>query len=93
MVILEAMALETLVIAHAVGDIPELLDHGNAGCLVYQHSAKSYWDTLNIACKNKSLCKEKVKFARSHVARHYASNRTMKSYLATYEDILEITFQ
>ena len=88
MIILEAMALETLVIAHAVGDIPELLDHGNAGYLVYQHSAKSYWNTLNTAYQDKSLCKEKVKSAKSHVTRHYAINRTMKSYIAAYENIL-----
>ena len=42
MVLLEAMALQTPIIAHAVGGIPKLLDEGSCGILVYEHTASGY---------------------------------------------------
>lgn len=46
MILLEAMALQAPIIAHAVGGIPNLLDHGRCGILVETHDAKSYADAI-----------------------------------------------
>jgi glycosyltransferase involved in cell wall biosynthesis len=73
MILLEAMALETPIIAHAVGGIPNLLNNGDCGILVNYNRADSYTQALH-----KLLCNTK----KSQTITHNALERVMKFYSA-----------
>ena len=52
MVLLEAMCLQTPIIASAVGGIPNLLEQGKCGTLVHKHTAKSFSEAvINLIAK------------------------------------------
>ena len=55
MILLEAMALQIPVIAHAVGGIPALLDQGSCGVLVREHHAAGYGDKIYQLAHNLEL--------------------------------------
>jgi glycosyltransferase involved in cell wall biosynthesis len=46
MILLEAMCIKTPIIAHTVGGIPELLDHGKCGTLINTHTASAFAQTI-----------------------------------------------
>lgn len=46
MVMLEAMARRTPILAHAVGGMPEVLAHGESGVLVDEHSGQAFYAAL-----------------------------------------------
>ncbi len=46
MTLLEAVALKTRVVAHAVGGIPELIESPQMGVLVQQHTAQAYAEAI-----------------------------------------------
>ena len=88
MVLLEAMALQTPIVAHNVGGIPELLDHGNCGVLVSDHRPHAYADSLYelvINPEQRKLLTDNA-FARANYS--YSSEKNADAYLSIYQDTL-----
>ena len=88
MILLEAMALGTPVIAHAVGGIPQLLDQGNCGILINEN------EPLNFALAINQLkdCPEKISEitlqARRRVEGEYSADKNALAYLLQYNALL-----
>jgi len=87
MVLLEAMALQVPVIAHAVGGIPSLLENGSCGILVRDQTASAYArefirladsDEMRIAIKKSAL---------ERVTSHYSASQNASAYLSEYISI------
>ncbi len=76
MVLLEAMCLKTCVIAHAVGAIPEVLDHGRCGILIPNQQPEDYAEALLSIEQNRKQLASLTENAFERVSRHYnaASN-------------------
>ncbi len=76
MVLLEAMCLKTCVIAHAVGAIPEVLDHGRCGILIPNQQPADYAAALLSIEQNRKQLMSLTEKAFERVSRHYnaASN-------------------
>ncbi len=84
MILLEAMALETPVIAHAVGGIPMLLDQGRCGVLVHDHSAAGYAHAISILIKSPENRVTLSGNALEHLKNDYSAIGNAKKYLAIY---------
>jgi len=82
MILLEAMCLKTPIIAHAVGGIPQLLNHGKCGILVSDHSAKGYAEaTLNLITQDNT---DIIDQAYRRVNKHYSVQQTAEKYETEY---------
>lgn len=88
MILLEAMALQVPVIAHAVGGIPNLLDQGSCGVLVHKHSAPGYGDEIHRLAKNNDLRSDIRKNAHARVNTHYSAEKNAGNYLLEYSSII-----
>jgi len=88
MILLEAMTLETPIIAHDVGGIPNLLDQGNCGKLVKEHNssgyAKALYEVLNSPAKKQVITKN----ALNRVINTYSAEKNAKEHLQLYKKIL-----
>jgi glycosyltransferase involved in cell wall biosynthesis len=88
MVLLEAMTLRTVVVAHAVGGIPALLDHGKCGVPVEKHTPGAYAGAI-LALARDDARRERLADAalqRIHDRYSAASNAqaTLQEYRALY---------
>jgi len=88
MVLLEAMCLQTPIIASAVGGIPHLLEQGKCGTLVHQHTAKSFSEAvINLITKPKQH-QQLALMALERVRNHYSAKHTAETYLSVYQSLL-----
>lgn len=88
MILLEAMTLETPVIAHRVGGITKLLDQGNCGVLVEDHSPEGYARAIREYVGNPELHKEITRKALQRVKTRYSAEQCAKNYCTEYRKIL-----
>jgi len=89
MILLEAMALEIPVIAHAVGGIPGLLDYGACGILVNEQNPRDYAEAIyKIACNTESLS-NMVQNARTRVHEYYTAEQNAQAYCTEYFSLLK----
>ncbi len=84
MVLLEAMALEIPIVAHAVGGIPKLLDHGICGTLVNEHTAAGYAQEIITAAKNHKHCLDKSIHALQRANSSYTAIQNANKYCTEY---------
>jgi len=87
MILLEAMALQIPVIAHAVGGIPVLLDQGTCGILVYEHNAAGYAEKIYQLAENPELRSMIRKNALARVSTCYSAENNANNYLLEYSSI------
>jgi glycosyltransferase involved in cell wall biosynthesis len=88
MTLLEAMALRTPIIAHAVGGIPKLLDEGNCGLLVYTQAPSEYVRAI-IALKNMpEKFTAMIDSASYQVKVHYSASNNSQEYRDKYKSII-----
>jgi glycosyltransferase involved in cell wall biosynthesis len=87
MILLEAMALRTPVIAHAVGGIPILLDQGACGVLVHEHNASGYGDEIYKLAHNPEMRSNIQKNALARVSTHYSAEKNADAYLLEYREL------
>ncbi len=87
MILLEAMALGTPVIAHAVGGIPKLLDQGVCGVLVYDHSAAGYAHAIYHLLKSPDIRDSLNNKSLEYIKTHYSATGNAKGYLSVYRNI------
>ncbi len=88
MTVLEAIALKLPVVSHAVGAIPEVLDHGRCGYLVYQQEAKLFAAAIQ-QCRNESKENNITEKAYEHIQQHYSHTKNAEAYMAIYDSILQ----
>ena len=91
MILMEAMALDVPVIAHSVGGIPKLLDHGACGVLVSNHSAAGYADKILYLYHSPQLRTELAARALDRVTTVYSAIHNARAYLAQYNEIRKST--
>ena len=89
MILLEAMALEIPIIAHAVGGIPQLLDHGSCGILVYEQDAANYANEIHKLMDRPETRSKIVKNALQHVTMNNTATNNACSYHDVYTEIIK----
>jgi len=90
MVLLEAMAAGVPVIAHAVGGIPVLLDHGSSGILVHDHSSSGYAREICKLAGSPAIYSEIIRNAMNRIKEEYSSSRNARAYLQVYTEIMRV---
>jgi len=86
MILLEAMALEVPVIAHAAGGIPELLGQG-CGILVHDHHASAYASALCSLAKSPPTQSEISQKALARVSADYTAENNAQKTASEYARI------
>ena len=87
MILLEAMSLQIPIIAHAAGGIPDLLDNGKCGILVYDHSVNGYAEALGALIQDAS---EKQKITRNGLERVrsvYSAQQNADRHVHLYREL------
>ena len=87
MVLMEAMALNVPVIAHAVGGITKLLDQGDCGVLVSDHTAAGYAEKILYLYQSSHLRTELAAKASNRVSTDYSAIHNARTHLTLYHEI------
>ena len=87
MVVLEAMALQVPVIAHAVGGIPKVLDYGSCGILITGQSESDFGNAIYSLATSPRMQAEIRKNALDRVTRHYSAENNGFQYASTYSGL------
>ena len=89
MVVLEAMALNVPVIAHAVGQIPDVLENGKCGSLVTDQQPQAYAAVVAqfIACSDAFV--RRAARAAERLATCFSAEACARMYLAAYLGLLD----
>lgn len=85
MILLEAMVLNTPVIAHSIGGMPEVLDDGNCGLLIKQHDADSYANAFYALATNANVRLQLSSRAHKRVVECYSSTSKAIEYHTLYQ--------
>ena len=88
MILLEAMALKTAVIAHAVGGIPTVLNQGECGILVSEHQPSAYADAIYQLIKNPENRNNYINNAANQVTTFYSSEKNAHTYCSVYKQLI-----
>ena len=89
MVLLEAMCLQTPIIAHAVGGIPHLLEQGKCGTLVRKHTAKTYSEAIINLITQPIQHQKLTQLAFERVRHNYSANHAAKTYESVYHSLMQ----
>lgn len=81
MTLLEAVALNTRVVAHAVGGIPELIDSAAMGCLVKEHTAEAYAD---------GICRSLQIEQHAEIAPRFTHIGCAQAHMKLYQSLLPV---
>jgi glycosyltransferase involved in cell wall biosynthesis len=90
MVVLEAMALQVPVIAHAAGGLPELLDNGVCGILVHEHNPAGYANAILDLTSNPDKQTQLAAAGLERVRERYSAERNAEAYYKEYVDLVTI---
>jgi glycosyltransferase involved in cell wall biosynthesis len=88
MILLESMALRTPIIAHAVGGISNLLDHGTCGVLVLEHNARGYAHEIYCLEQSPQTRSDFAQKAYDRVTTNYTAEKNACAYASEYLQIL-----
>ncbi len=88
-VILEAMAVETPVIATEVGGIPEIIEMNREGVLVPKNDVKSITNAIYSVIEDRKLRNYLAKNAKEKVQLEYTWDVVKEKYLKIYEILFE----
>jgi glycosyltransferase involved in cell wall biosynthesis len=87
-VLLEAIASETPVVASNVGGIPDIVIDRKTGLLVRQKSPEELSSAILSLLKNKKLQKKLSASARSHVSKNYSWKKISSDFSSIYSSLL-----
>lgn len=87
MILLEAMALQTPVIAHAVGGIPKLLGQGSCGILVQENQVSDYAKAIYKLATSPDMYKLITRNAYNRVVSDYSAEMNARKYLEEYSSL------
>lgn len=88
MTLLEAMALEVPVIAHAVGGIPAVLN-GGCGILLDSSAPEAYVSAIQQILKRPDETRQMTALARRRLEQDYSAEHNAKQYLALYQSLTD----
>jgi glycosyltransferase involved in cell wall biosynthesis len=88
MVLLEAMCLNTVIIAHAVGGIPDLLDQGKCGVLIDNQSVEAFAEAIVNLTRQPKQHRQLAQQAFEQVKKNYSADRAASQYLKLYKQLL-----
>lgn len=89
MTLLEAMALGTPVIAHAVGGIPQACKEGACCWLSKDNTVEELSYLIINSYKNLALKQSRVKRGQEQIQSYYSAETNAKKYIAIYTEVLE----
>ena len=87
MILLEAMSCRVPIIAHAVGGIPELLDHGSCGFLINSQDPTEYAEAIQVLAHSPELRSAIANRAYERVKRKYSADNNAIVYLSHYHAV------
>lgn len=87
MTLLEAMALDTLVISHSVGGIPDVLEQGNCGYLVNNQDVTEYSSVIMDIVNNQIHIKSVTDLAKQRVNKFYSSQQNGMKFIEQYKGL------
>lgn len=88
MILLEAMCMKTAIIAHAVGGIPNLLDHGKCGILVNNHNSIAFAEAIIRLIEHPEQHQQLTRQALERVRQEYSANQSAINYLKIYNKLV-----
>lgn len=84
MTLLEALLRNIPVVAHNAGGIPEVLDNGNCGILVDNHSAAGYADKLAQLISHPEVATDLATNGQNHIKKEFSKRENVQKYEALY---------
>ncbi len=87
--IIEAMACGKPVVASAIGGIPEIIDHGNDGFLVFDRDIKNMTEFIQLLLEDDELRRRMGNIGSKKVLDKYTIQRQAHEFLNWFEEILE----
>jgi glycosyltransferase involved in cell wall biosynthesis len=87
-VVLEAMALETPVVATRIAGVPHLVHHNETGLLVEPDDVNQLTSALAELLANRELRKTLAAAGRRTVEEQFSFSRRMEKIRAVYDDVL-----
>lgn len=87
MTLLEALLRKVPVVAHNAGGIPEVLDNGNSGVLVDNHSATGYAGKVAQLIKKPEKARLLAANGQNHVKKEFSKRKNVQKYEALYQAI------
>lgn len=88
MVALEAMKAGTVVVTHAIGGLPELLDNGHSGALAGAHSVSAFAKTIGELVTQPAQTAALAEKARTRLEENYSSAAMARAYRTLYAESL-----
>jgi glycosyltransferase involved in cell wall biosynthesis len=88
LVIAEAMASATPVVASRIGGIPEIVSDNVTGILVEPSDYKELAKAIGYLYNNRLKLKEMGEKAKQRATEHFNLERTVEQYIKVYEDYL-----
>ena len=88
MILLEAMCLQTPIIAHAIGGIPHLLDQGKCGVLVHRHTPQAFAEAIVKLISQPEHYQQLAHQAFKRLEQNYSAKNTAAAYLSVYKQII-----
>ena len=88
MTLLEAMAIGTPIVGHAVGGIAQLLHDGSCGWPVIDQQATSYATAITEILDNPSERRLRTIAAKNNVLTHYSAQLCAQKHLGLYQELM-----
>lgn len=87
MILLESIALQVPIVAHAVGGIPTLLEEGLCGILVQDHSPLGYAEAIHELAKSPEKRRKIAQRALARIKNRYSAEQNALAYLEQYKNL------
>lgn len=87
MTLLEAMCVGTIVVGHNVGGIEDLLNDGQHGWPVVEHTAAGYAQAIIAALAHTDDNDRRLQMAKQHVFSHYSAESCAQQHLLVYRQL------
>lgn len=88
MTLLEALALQRPIVAHAAGGIPHVLNNGEFGKLVTMHTTKGYLDAILDVIQTPQASQVRALLGLEHLKNRYAIDTQVHQYDQLYRQLL-----
>jgi glycosyltransferase involved in cell wall biosynthesis len=80
--------LGTPVISHAVGGIPDVLNHGSCGILIFENAPCNYANAINQVVNNPEKTLKMTQLATQRINERYTAKTNAQAYYLQYKSLL-----
>ena len=87
MTLLEAMAIGTPVLAHGIGGIPNVCQHGKSCHLVSRNNVEDYVKKIKSIFDEPQQLAKTARQAQKHIESNYSSQVNAENYKAIYRSL------